>query len=57
MEVPQPLPKFSVFVPCPLFYTLATIPPPDYLMLLLGLLTYKSYAFATTYGISHLLRS
>ena len=57
MEVPQPLPKFSVFVPCPLFYTLATIPPPDYLMLLLGLLTYKSYAFATTYGIPHLLRS
>jgi hypothetical protein len=26
-------------------------------MLLLGLLTYKSYEFATTYGIPHLLRS
>ena len=30
MEVPQPLPKFSVFVPCPLFYILAAIAPPDY---------------------------
>ena len=37
MEVPQPLPKFSVFVPCPLFYTLATIPPPDYFLFINGL--------------------